>query len=717
MDKYSGLPNWVQKSKKSLKQTQEWQTYMMKLYDLVHHQMHEMGVSSFNDLAPPERNLLLQRAFQALKKGEAYFQLLQAASESLDENISQEANKLSTTKQQNKTKMEILQDECHKAVTSLLQKWPDSRTSLRQCLNANIPLELRYVMWKNFLKSPEAREEYSKLVARDPKKLVSKQDFEISEKCQMLLESDPTLKQIPNRKAACSVMRHLLSYHHTKLKSRGGLIETDYLLAVPFVVCTLSARQSPGATQQLTTESFATLIEEFDAFMNKRPDYMMTTQGRSLDDLSTKTGSLIRKHDTNLARTIEKYKIGQKEVTNAKIEAVLSLLLHSIVRSLFVGYFPLETVMHTWDLVILGFDYDAYDPAPFICASVFLLLRKELSKCQSEKEAMTIIMQGCRNIQKDRLILALKEFGFEKQLKQNLNIAEEDHFPVFHPALKSNLPPWKHWYSSKLVSHIQDERNETAVRRAMTVQDPSHSPRSDHLENGGAMQDWQLEQMKLELEDDAERLRQERNMLAADVERERRLRIEMQQQADEEIERLRRQLNAAQRSNGRRQDTQTPDEEPRVPPPSVISSKERVVSRPPSQPKVATPPPVVPVKTPTPEPETPPKAPTPKPKTPTPEVEKSQEKVKAKKTTDDFLFKMMEGVNFVVHGDKKERRDLDKMTQKDIQKLTVAFKKAQISVYGKAMTDADIAQLPDDEREQKGLKAQEETLRLLFKQK
>lgn len=43
------------------------------------------------------------------------------------------------------------------------------------------------------------KEEYFMLVSSNPKKLVSPMDFEISQKCKMLLASDPTLKGIPNK--------------------------------------------------------------------------------------------------------------------------------------------------------------------------------------------------------------------------------------------------------------------------------------------------------------------------------------------------------------------------------------------------------------------------------------------------------------------------------------------------------------------------------------
>lgn len=51
----------------------------------------------------------------------------------------------------------------------------------------------------------------------------------------------------------------------------------------------------------------------------------------------------------------------------------------------------------------------------------------------------------------------------------------------------------------------------------------------------------------LELEEEASRLRAERDLLVEDIEKERRLRVEIQQHADDEIDMLQRRLNMLQK--------------------------------------------------------------------------------------------------------------------------------------------------------------------------
>ena len=74
------------------------------------------------------------------------------------------------------------------------------------------------------------------------------------------------------------------------------------------------------------------------------------------------------------------------------------------------------------------------------------------------------------------------------------------------------------------------------------MEDPGQS-------NSPADNSRELESSKLELQEQAARLRAERDSLAEDIEKERRLRVEMQQHADEEIERLQRRLNVAEKKS------------------------------------------------------------------------------------------------------------------------------------------------------------------------
>lgn len=39
--------------------------------------------------------------------------------------------------------------------------------------------------------------------------------------------------------------------------------------------------------------------------------------------------------------------------------------------------------------------------------------------------------------------------------KINFFVCFKNSFPVFHPLPQSNLPPWRHWYSDKLVTYFE----------------------------------------------------------------------------------------------------------------------------------------------------------------------------------------------------------------------------------------------------------------------
>ena len=66
-------------------------------------------------------------------------------------------------------------------------------------------------------------------------------------------------------------MKAILSYHHVCKKTKSSLIDTDYMLAVPFLVNVLSTTRP----EQLVLEStLSILIEEYVTFMSSRPIYM-----------------------------------------------------------------------------------------------------------------------------------------------------------------------------------------------------------------------------------------------------------------------------------------------------------------------------------------------------------------------------------------------------------------------------------------------------------
>lgn len=73
----------------------------------------------------------------------------------------------------------------------------------------------------------------------------------------------------------------------------------------------------------------------------------------------------------------------------------------------------------------LGFDQPNYDPVPYLCASILLVLHEELMNCQTLKAAETALLRGCKGIDESRLAQAMSEYGFEKTLGENLSALQE----------------------------------------------------------------------------------------------------------------------------------------------------------------------------------------------------------------------------------------------------------------------------------------------------
>ena len=66
-------------------------------------------------------------------------------------------------------------------------------------------------------------------------------------------------------------MKAVLSYHHARKNTQSSLLDTDFMLVIPFIVHLLTTLRP----DQLVAENCrALLIEEYTTFMATRPLYM-----------------------------------------------------------------------------------------------------------------------------------------------------------------------------------------------------------------------------------------------------------------------------------------------------------------------------------------------------------------------------------------------------------------------------------------------------------
>lgn len=71
------------------------------------------------------------------------------------------------------------------------------------------------------------------------------------------------------------------------------------------------------------------------------------------------TNAILMECDGELATSLSELKLSLNSTDEyvvhiPKPNIAITKLLHPIVRSLFIGYLPLQTVLHVWDMITLG---------------------------------------------------------------------------------------------------------------------------------------------------------------------------------------------------------------------------------------------------------------------------------------------------------------------------------------------------------------------------
>lgn len=72
----------------------------------------------------------------------------------------------------------------------------------------------------------------------------------------------------------------------------------------------------------------------------------------------------------------------------------------------------------------IGYTDVKYDPLPYICACVMLLLKDDLLACQTDREAETAMLYGCRSLQIDHIQNSFSDRGFQDYLMHQMHEKE-----------------------------------------------------------------------------------------------------------------------------------------------------------------------------------------------------------------------------------------------------------------------------------------------------
>lgn len=721
----SGVPAWIQLAKNNVQRSDDWISFTKLLFDILNSELKNSGIKSFATLTVDEKKVLVSKAVNNLKDEKVYRKLFEALTGDLDLQFSAELKKSAVNEQDGQLSDKIF-EEFHLAVEAILAKWPETKAHFGRCVNTLLTQRLRNALWEAKLQSPNVKQEYLNLAKSNPKRMVSKFDLEIAQKCKTLIESDETLEALRDMKQSATILRHVLSYHHRRSRSVSNLTDSEYLVAVPFIYCSLAPKtRQPEVTQpkSLSAEDLAKVVEQFDVFWRNRPNYVKNFDNDiSLNNFIKDVIDILKKMNSELVTVItDKYVKSFPTARNNPVDA-FKLLLQPCLRCFFVSYLPLESVLFIFDQILIGYEIEGYDPLPYLTAVLLYLIRSDLKAAESWRQIESSFSKKLKQQYSETLQGVMTEKHVGEELIEMLNMCSDKSTMSFTSStFFNNLPSWKHWYSEKLVDHFQKvlKSKSTPQVSYTSVEKPLSEPENvliDHKvpHEHEAEREHLIEQMNL--------MKQELKESKKALYEERLAKLEIEKQSDLELNRLRQKLRSLERTHvltppfslhtgATRIGLTEPEYEE-----SETSSIRGLLPPPPSVSPSVIYQPTAPV-SPTPqlrrensneyaiiEPDGPPKPPTPP-------------LSGASVVLRDLINRFGQGYNELAHSSGQQRQTLNNQSRQDFANVRKAYELAKTKVIGKPMSDDEIKALSETERKDLSSKLSQATRAQLIKMK
>jgi hypothetical protein len=231
-------PAWMADVKEDTVHTSEWSELSKHIYDAVEQHLSQNHVRNFSELSEAEKSLLLERAARSLASsdgGRVYENLQSKLSYLLDQTVNNQVAKKMLEDNPLDTKTDLVLDATSEGVISLLKKHPEQKYKLKVFLNQAIPQPVRFVAWQLYFSNSDARKKFMNKLTADPKSCLSGADADIQRKCEVILNSTNSFKDIKYSVGSLNSIKGVLSYYHTTLKKKRALCDAEYLYAVPIV--------------------------------------------------------------------------------------------------------------------------------------------------------------------------------------------------------------------------------------------------------------------------------------------------------------------------------------------------------------------------------------------------------------------------------------------------------------------------------------------------
>ncbi|GFS25981.1 hypothetical protein ElyMa_001702300 [Elysia marginata] len=662
-----GYPKWLIGSKDEITKSKEWTSFVHELHEAIQQQLTESHVQYFTDLSEAEKELFMQRATKALEGGSASKNLFNRVSSVMDQQLNDQVSKQLLDDYPTDTRSDLIVDAAEEGVMSMLKRWPDMKSKLHVCFNQPLAEPVRQLAWHLYLSDPKMRKEYVDLLNQNPRLAISPQDLDISQRVEQMVLSEPTFSDLKGSIGHFYAMKATLSYHHARQQTKGCLPDIDYFLVVPFVLVASSSlsRRDPAPGKVV-----ALLVEEYLTYMSTRPGYIVDSgsqlHNEEMRGFVDKVASLLEKHYSETSSLISRNYVPAREkivATEKGSRAVLveglTDLVRPMARTMLIGFLNFETLLYVWDQYVIGLDVPSFSTEwlAVVMATLIGLLHDKLKSCKNPQEMEEVLNRDSPSLTVHQFQYQVKRYHY-RDLYTMLTSDQKAALPVLDPT-QSVHPSWRHWYNDQIPPYTkpQDRRKAREEREAERERLLQQQRDAERLRKEGESRERKAEHgeaMKLAASERA-RLDQERIALEDLLDDERRRRLDGERKAQEEIENLRRELEALK--------------QPQAPRPASNFSLKSYVSRmlippppsPASQMASLAAIPESPVRTP---------APTLNPQ------------VQAEEVILDFLTRIRRSMDKIASGEGEDSQTLDTETNKFIHTNVQDIKRAQMEVFG-----------------------------------
>lgn len=454
----NAAPSWMADVKEDTTKTSEWNELSKHIFDAVEQHLSQSHVTNFAGLQEAEKSLLLERAARSLASsdgGRVYENLQSKLSYLLDQTVNNQVAKKMLEDNKLDTKTDLVLDTTSEGVITLLRKHPEQKYKLRVFLNQSVPQPVRFMAWQLFFSNNDFRKKFIAKLTMDPKMCLSPSDAEIQRKCEIILNSTKSFKDIKYSMGSLNSIKGILSYYHATMRNKRTLSDSEYLYAVPIVY---SHHPPMPPNERPSEKSMSMLIEIYLQFIQTLPAAISQanighTDNPEMEALLKEIIGILNSYDKPLIENMRNLldKTGAKGIEDITFNTGFKTVCTPMIKNLFAGYLSLEPLMYIWDQYVISSDVPDYHTEflPIICAIILMILRDQLNNTVTIAEFEDVVKSQALHIQTRQIQAILNKYFFKK-LQDKMNSSNK-FGPVIDPTA-GRLQKWEHWHQD-IVPH------------------------------------------------------------------------------------------------------------------------------------------------------------------------------------------------------------------------------------------------------------------------